>query len=283
MKKGFTLIELLVVIGILGILMAVLVGAIGGSTSSAQSAKCLANMRNLAMAVQSTAMATSDNPEWCFFPFAGSYKTPNGKETKQGWIGWASDSAGGYVDVYEPDAETRTDVLQHGMIWKSLNGGSASYVCPGHVRRAHEKNLGEPLWSYAMNAYFGWAGNRLTHGRWYTSFKRTDRYLLFAELPYAKVQTETVSQEGNISGQEADPVLQYPGCAGGGDEAIGFNHKDGRNYVAHVCFADGHAEKLIAPKTGDVKELTQWLCRPRDDEGNDFDISFDGKRYKKVQ
>ncbi len=46
---------------------------------------------------------------------------------------------------------------------------------------------------------------------------------------------------------------------------------------AHVAFADGHCEQLLAPKdgSGNLRELTSWLC-----EGVDF--SFDGKNYKKL-
>jgi len=281
MRRAFTLVELLVVVGILGILMAVLVGTFGGSTDSARTTQCLSNLRNLAMAVQSTAMK-SENPESCYFPFAGSFRRTSKSGVSRGWIGWDSDSAGDYVDVYEADAETRRNVLTNGAVWVSMNGNSSSYVCPEHMNYARQKNKGTPLWSYAMNAYFGWSGNMFKYGRKYTGFRRADKTLLFAELPYMRVQKGGISQDGEISGQACDPVLQYSGGKGGGDECIGFNHRDGKNYVAPVCFADGHVEKLLAPKTGDVKDLTKWLCRPTDNDG-DFDVSYDGRQYKQVR
>ena len=57
MKKAFTLIELLVVIGILAILIGVLISTIANGTEVARAARCLTNMKNLANACNSYAMA----------------------------------------------------------------------------------------------------------------------------------------------------------------------------------------------------------------------------------
>jgi len=291
MKKAFTMIELLVVIGILGILMAVLLGTFSGSTESARSAKCLANMRNLAMAAQSYGMSSG------YYPNAGSYKQyrsakrADGVRQTRGWIGWNTDKAddpnGQYIDIYDSDPTARMHCLSNGTLWASLNGAREAFICPSHVRYAQEKRLGTPLWSDVMNAYFDWASKSTPryhehHGRHFRSFRRPDKYLLFAELPYSEQQSGEISQTGSLSGATADPVLQYSGCDGGGNESIGFNHKDGKNLMGHVCFADGHVEKLRAPKSGSVTDLTKWLCVPHDTDG-DFDVSFDGKRYNKVR
>jgi len=298
MKKGFTLIELLVVIGILGILMAVLVGTFSGSTESARASKCQSNMRNLAMAVQSVGMETSR----C--PYAGSFDQYDSHNTKtrkvvqaRGWISWSSEGAGGkYISPYDSSLIARELSLTNGTLWSSLRGSRDCYVCPTHLRYAKDHHLAAPLWSYAMNAYFLWASkgaprSAQPHGRWYRSLRRSDRRLLFAELPFADAESGAHEQfqkghTSEVSGNEGDPVLQYSGCEGGGNEAIGFNHKDGKNTMGHVCFADGHVEKLRVPKTfseSDAKELTKWLCHPVDDQGQDFDIRFDGQRYEKAQ
>jgi len=291
------MIELIVVIGILGILMAVLIGTFSGSTESAQAAKCMSNMRNLAMAAQSVGMAGA------YYPYAGSFDQYQGmgsnRKTVQarGWIGWSSEGPGGkYISPYDTGLAVREFSITNGSIWASMHGSRESYVCPGHVRYAKENRLGDPLWSYAMNAYFGWASKSKPryhdhHGKWYSSFGRSDRHLLFAELPYAQAEdgSHAVFQAGSKSkaaSKDNDPVLQYDGCEGGGNESIGFNHKDGKNAVGHVCFADGHVEKFRVPKSfseANARELTKWLCRPVDDKGQAFDVSFDGKRYQKVQ
>lgn len=291
------MIELIVVIGIIGILMAVLIGTFSGSTESARAAKCLSNMRNLAMAVQSVAMETA------YYPYAGSFDQYQGTGSKRktvqksGWISWSSEGPGGkYISPYDTGPIVREFSITNGTLWASMHGARESYVCPGHVRYAKDNKLGDPLWSYAMNAYFEWASKSDPryhdhHGRWYRSFGRSDRHLLFAELPYATAESgsHAVFQPGSKSkaaAKDNDPVLQYDGCEGGGNEAIGFNHKEGKNATAHVCFADGHVEKFRAPKSfseANAKELTKWLCRPVDEKGQAFDISFDGKRYQKVQ
>ena len=291
MKRAFTLVELMVVIGILGILIGVLLGAIGGSTESANAAKCQANMRNLAMAVQATAMERKkvDNH---YYPYAGSFKqysggSKNGKRTQKLTLGWIGSTGTSYPSPYESSQEDFEKTIEKGQLWSSMNHARECYVCPGHVRQAKKMKQNRPLWSYAMNAYFGWAGDgkpraREYFGVCYESLSRTDRRLLFAELPYAVIDEGAVSQNGELSGTASDPVLQYKGCTGEGKEAIGFNHKNGKLLTGHICFADGHVEKLIAPKSGDVVELTSWLCNPTDDNG-DFDVVFDGGQYKKSE
>ena len=115
--------------------------------------------------------------------------------------------------------------------------------------------------------------------------------LLFAELPFIdctdlggnQVQTAEYNEGASKSN---DPVLQYSDCDGGGDEIIGFNHKQGkRDVFAHVCFADGHTEKFRLPRNAsqaNLKQLTKWLCYPRTDSGKRFDIVIEGDEYKQL-
>jgi len=271
MKRAFTLVELIVVIGIIGVLMAVLLGTFSGSTESARSAKCLSNMHNLAMAVQSVGMNES------YYPRASpyEYKDSDGETKKvKGWLG-------DQTDPYEESAETRRTCFDNGAIWDAMKHGRDSYVCPSHRRYAKEHQKGDPLWSYAMSSYFS-GGASKDKRRGYRSISRTDRYLLFAEVPFAQMKVgATEIQNGDPSDTALDPVLEY------GNEVIGFNHKDGRNVMGHVCFVDGHVEKLRAPAdAGNIKNLTEWLCRPVvvDKNGqakSDFDVRFNGTVYEK--
>jgi prepilin-type processing-associated H-X9-DG protein len=111
--------------------------------------------------------------------------------------------------------------------------------------------------------------------------------LLFAEMPFAAngVQSPELSTSQS---EENDMTLQFANEGGGvakankasqgAGEAIGFNHKTGNDYSAHVAFADGHCVKLMLPRGGDegnLRELTSWLCT-----GQEYMIN--GTRYDKV-
>jgi len=159
-----------------------------------------------------------------------------------------------------------------------------------------------------MNSYFGWDCGKAFAGRdgglrkygsgsfafkfSSSTLKRTaDKVLLFAEIPFMSNGVQEPEFETGASSAN-DGVLQY--AADGGDEkynksaeqggvapeAIGFNHKSGQNYSAHVAFADGHCVKLMLPRGNiseeDLQRLTSWLCT-----GHEY--TFDGSRYEKVE
>lgn len=300
MKKAFSLVEMIVVIGIIAVLASVLLGTFSGSTDSARAARCLANMKALGTACQGYAMANG------WYPLAGSGErmriVASGRKRSQvkeiyeelrGWISWNSQgqyvgvntspkaSAGWVISSYNADDEVRRFCLTNGVLWKYVSENHAVYRCPAHV-----KAMGTPNWSYVMNAYFGWSPNPGQDvfdseygGVWYKGFERSDRFLLFAEMPfkdYAGVKIE----DSPSPGQKCDCVLQYKGCEGASAaETIGFNHKVGKTVFANVIFADGHAEKLTYPSVGlklaDQQDLTRWLCRG-------IDVSFDGNIYKNL-
>jgi len=270
MKKAFTLVELLVVIGILGILMGVLLGTFSGAGESARAAKCMANLRNLGMAVQSYAMNNGGS-----YPSTISPDADDGKSEKKGWISYSSKGKGGsFISPYAGSQEEREFSLTNGLLWAAINRERGCYFCPTHQRYVHDHNLGQdPLWSYMMNPNVSGS---------YGNLERADCLLLFAELPFAKMKNGDFEQAGQISGDELDPTLKFKNPDGsGGTETIGFNHRNGKTLCAHVCYADGHVAKLLAPKTGDAIDLTSWLCKPTDKEDGDFTITFDGTRYQK--
>ena len=60
MKKGFTLIELLVVIAIIAILAAILMPALSSSKERAMQTRCMGNMKNCVLALQSYADNSTD-------------------------------------------------------------------------------------------------------------------------------------------------------------------------------------------------------------------------------
>lgn len=287
-RGGFTLLELLVVIGIIGILASVAIAQFGGATETAKATQCMANMRNLAVAVQNAA----DRDEDGNFPAAGSHKWTyfGGKSGKaeyherKGWVSWSrcsgytSKGGGTPISFAVQDDELRRYAITNGAIWSAIGGGMSSYTCPVHANTFYKKNRKRyPGWSYVMNQKFGfdsnYGGGPLPGwtGLTLTGVTNGDRLLLFAEIQGLDVTEYGLNANTEGGGTTGDGVLQYTK-----NEVIGFNHKLSRGLSGHVAFADGHVESLRYPTSGSLTELTKWLC-----EGTS--VRFDGKRYDQVQ
>ena len=302
---GFTLIELLIVIGIIGILSGVLISQFGGATESARAAECLTHMRNLANAVQNYCMAH----DW--YPEAGDVEymhMGSGNKIRysvhKGYIaryavpdpyahkdGASSHQSLQTVSPYCTEPEQSRFCVTNGAIWAYGARKMEEYVCPSHKRLINSQGLAGPAWSYVMNPYFGYDdsdGSATTGGPnpkvKYGNCKRPDKRLLFAELQWeASTSIEpkfdpapTPFLDGvlHCDSDEKSDIVNYSGTK----EAIGFNHKAGLKYIAHVCFADGHTEKLAMPGSGSTAELvemTKFLCQADD-------IRYSGGRWERV-
>ena len=285
-KKAFTLVELLIVIAGIGALMAVLVVMNSGGTAGARSAKCKSHMRNLAQAVQSFAISHE------YYPNAGSYQsfgsgTVGGKyvvtyHEAKGWIGWNE-------SCMNNQNNTRSGAyyaVTNGSLWAEVRD-LESYVCPEH-RKLCRKNGVDPLWSYVMNAYFGYDWTRASKSANDYAYRiqygkmgqAADRTLLFAEIPFVDVGAGEVYVSRRSAGDQfTDCTLQFRTDKNARDsggkkkcntwtwdgpsEVIGFNHKVGRDRVAHIVFADSHVEELALPANvneNSLKNLTANLC-----------------------
>ena len=301
---GFTLIELLIVIGIIGILSGVLISQFGGATESARAAECLTHMRNLANAVQNYGMAHDWYPEAGDVEYIGMYNNDIRYRVHKGFItryaipnpyenkgGASSHQSLQTVSPYCKEPEQSRFCVTNGAIWAYGARKMDEYVCPSHKRLISSQGLVGPAWSYVMNPYFGYDysdGSETTGAPnpdvKYGRCKRPDRRLLFAELQWeTSTGIEPKFDEGptpfldgvlHCDSDENSDVVKYPGQK----EAIGFNHKAGLKYVAHVCFADGHTEKLAMPGSGSTAELiemTKFLCQADD-------IRYSGGRWERV-
>ena len=303
MKKAFTLIELLIVVGIIAVLMGTLVAAIAGGTEAARATRCLTNLKNLANACNSYAMATQ------VYPLAGSLElraldrdSGLSGEVKlkfseaPGWLSWDSRGAyegkttshvasgGWFTSAYNQTFEVRQHALTNGALWRYVSENADVYMCPVHRR---SMRLQKPLWSYVMNERFGYDNSQGAQAKLYNPhigygrLSRPDRVLLFAELQFLDNDKVEVSTDAG-SGIRNDCTLQY-----NHNEVIGFIHPNGkRGLFAHVAFADGHVEKLAIPAgpgdgkwtvaigRSELEDLTEWLCKGED-------VFFDGAKYEK--
>ncbi len=297
-KSAFTLIELLVVIGIIGILSAVMIGMMGGTSNSARATQCMNNMRGLAVAAINYAMQDADGN----FPAAGSHKwtratSPITYPERRGWISWdykspndRSKAGGSAIPFNEANRETLLFAITNGCIWAMGGKSEQVYRCPEHDAACLKANKRHPGWSYVMNEAFGWASLGLdtpllgwtsqNHGNMYVYdttkgsgvTRSPDRVLMFAEIQGYTDTKHGLTALTSASGDRGDSVLQYKSTV----EPIGFNHPQSSGKIAgHVAFADGHVEKLLYPESGNVEQLTQWLC-------SGHEVSFDGRQYTDV-
>lgn len=301
-RRGFSLVELLIVIGIIAVLGGVMLTQFSGSTDSALAASCMNNMRTLCNAVLADASMRS------YYPSAGPYQYYKENSTEKEWFqGWIGHSRGGATVscYYSDDGEQQHYAITNGTIWRAVGGQRGAYVCPAHTKYCKNGKHPSPAWSYAMNSYFGWdvstSADETTGRRGYgggllnfsynsapASRKRApEKVLLFAEIPFVDNGVQRPEWSTSAS-EENDMILKYEPDAGANEkanragsgvgEAIGFNHKSGKNYSAHVAFADGHCVKLMLPddaREDNLKELTTWLCTGRD-------YTFNGSVYSKV-
>ena len=315
--KGFTLVELLVVIAIIAILAGVLFASFGGTSESARAASCINNLRGLVQAANAHAMRTG------YYPLAGSVDyvvSQNGKlhhHERPGWVSWLSRGLYGTESPgssqYD-DGNTTTEyptkcpgakmcpyfgaggetdnlwALENGAIWREVSRQAGIFVCPTHRIKCQKNNGGAPVFSYVMNAKFGYdltkgSGDvgleKAALGVSYGGLQKADRMLMFAEIYDG---TDETSGGTNPSENPFyDCVLNYRatingkkyGSWDGTPEQIGFPHKGPRGKkIAHVAFADGHTEKLTEGGGGmKMEDLTALLC-----EGRSY--SFNGSAYQ---
>lgn len=302
MKKAFTLIEMIVVIAIIGILAGVLLGSYSGIIERVRATQCESNLKNLAMAAGNYAVSGH-------YPYAESAQyteTSGGGDDLgtsihefKGWLSWSSEGKTfpmrgnpSAIDrcIFADDEDRVTYAITNGALWRLIGQNRKCYTCPAHVEACRKNGVPHPAWSYQMNGYFGIEPQKgkadLTKYDYIEpgSLDRADRILLFAEIQGLAPDAATLGKTsaGSIPSPKFggdDPelhgCLKYKSITGGGNGCIGFNHIRNHQLVGHVAFADGHTEAIVAPKNGDVVNLTDWLCQG-------YDIVFRDRNYERV-
>ena len=255
-----------------------------------------------------TAMQYDECPAWISWYSAGKYagnRNANHWDSSSVVKDHISESSW-YSSTYTKDFDEAIYCLSNGVLWKIVGGSRDIFRCPIHYNSSGTK----PTWSYVMNAAFQWFDIdeddngyiNAMHGmggpyKAVGGVARKDKTLLFAEIQFKRLGTEPEPERNSSPGYDFDCVLQttidpdlyrgnfYPSQDGGlmsyeGDECIGFNHGGGKLVYGHVCFVDGHVEKVVYPRNGMSKEdaayLTKLLC-------NGVDVSFNGSKYEEFK
>ncbi|MCG8406958.1 MAG: prepilin-type N-terminal cleavage/methylation domain-containing protein [Phycisphaerales bacterium] len=221
-RRGFTLIELLVVIAIISLLLAVLLPALSSARSSARKAKCLANMKNMGLALHAYFFTSNDE-----FPLSQAHGG--------GQPGWA------WLDTLEPYSESK---LQ--------------YQCPDDrsPRLGHADPALRRVTSYGINIFT----SPLQHG-WFEGnplgippFGHRSQTRMGAQS--ANIVFAAEIAEKDAWGNPIVPDHFHPeqwrtnaGQGGAGDDPI-FSLQIHRHLrKANYLYADGHAAALRFEQT----------------------------------
>jgi len=296
-KRAFTLVELLVVIAILGILAAALTTQVTRATSMGKSIRCKANLKNLAQAAMSHAVANNDSR----MPWAGSHEGVWPEDVsgtympvyhqRKGWVSWTGRTDRDWKSQQTQSGSTKPACfygddsasifsITNGALWDFVGRDMSAYVCDVHQGIAKRANLGKIRRSYVMNAYFGYdyrVGSAITppwreiHMQSLANRGNAGGLLLFAELPAYKTSGGKFAEGVDKGQRPSDGVLEtvIKNYANGAntvvskEEVIGFNHQVGKRFCAHVAYADGHVDVVIAPSSPSEKklqDLTFLLC-----------------------
>ena len=237
-------------------------------------------------------------PGWVSWIGGGPWVERHGDESRP----CARSSVAGKDCTFYGDKDNVYRSITNGTLWVGLGRDLSTYVCSTHKSVANRNGMKDVMRSYVMNSYFGYdeptasQGNASRH-RYRSLGSLSERgnaggLLLFAELPAFTPSGGGWNDLNKSSGKAADGVLQmkiigYNNVADTRytEEYIGFNHSVGKQYAAHVAYADGHVDVVVAPpppvSPDMLKNLTFFLCNGADVPADSKDWSTKRTDYEK--
>jgi prepilin-type processing-associated H-X9-DG protein/prepilin-type N-terminal cleavage/methylation domain-containing protein len=247
-RPAFTLIEVLATIGVLALLMGLLLPVLARTREGARSARCMANLRQMAVAAQQYAL------RYQHFPPAVRYERDGG--FRQVAWDWVTTFSG--------------DLVSPGALWSFADDPGTVHQCPSY--HGPSTSAGDPHTGYNYNTTYlggespfpatGWEEFR--PGVTFAACRRAPRCAMFGDGGWAGGANKFMRAPLNSEGAAPDAIY-----AGG----QAFRHAGATN----VAYVDGHVGASDDPRPGEHASdllLERVMDHPRNGFLSDDDSAY---------